>query len=278
MTPEPGYLLDNRTGEAGARFTALSALFDPSTFRHLTDLGVGAGWRCWEVGAGGPSVVNWLADRVGPTGAVLATDIDTSWLADTAPDTAPDTGATNVQVRLHDVAGDPPPNGELGPFDVVHARLVLVHVPDRDRALAHMVAAVRSGGWVLVEDADPALQPLSCLEETSPAEQLANKLRRGFRDLMAARGVDLAYGRKLPRLLRAAGLVDVGADASFPIAHPACRPLEQATIALIRDQLVANHIATDTEIDRHLANVAAGRLDLAQPPMVAAWGRAQQPA
>jgi hypothetical protein len=32
-------------------------------------------------------------------------------------------------------------------------------------------------------------------------------------------------------------------------------------------------VATAAEIERHLANVAAGRLDLAQPPLVAAWGR-----
>jgi hypothetical protein len=32
-------------------------------------------------------------------------------------------------------------------------------------------------------------------------------------------------------------------------------------------------VATEEDIERHLANVAAGRLDLAQPPMIAAWGR-----
>ncbi|HEY0530993.1 MAG TPA: class I SAM-dependent methyltransferase [Actinoplanes sp.] len=49
------------------------------------------------------------------------------------------------EVRRHDVAADPPP--EPGTFDLVHARLVLVHVPDRARALATMAAALRPGGW-----------------------------------------------------------------------------------------------------------------------------------
>ena len=65
-----------------------------------------------------------------------------------------------------------------------------------------------------VEDADPAMQPRSCLEETGPAEVLANRLHRGFRYLLSERGVDLAYGRTLPRRLRAAGLVGVEADAA----------------------------------------------------------------
>ena len=59
------YLLDNARREAGARFGALAELFDTVTFRHISVLGIGPGWRCWEVGAGGPSVPAWLSDRVG---------------------------------------------------------------------------------------------------------------------------------------------------------------------------------------------------------------------
>ena len=266
MPASPGvpgrYLLSNDAPEAMDRFTAFTTLFDPATFRHLDGLGLAAGWRCWEVGAGGTSVVNLLAERVGPAGYVLATDINVTWAG--AAD------APNVEVIGHDVAADPPP---AGPFDLVHARLVLVHVPGRAAALATMVAALRPGGVLLVEDADPALQPLSCPDEMGPAQELANRMRRGFRTLLADRGVDLAYGRSLPRRLRAAGLSQVGADAGFPVSDPACNELEMATVNLIRDQLLEHGIATADEIELHLANVAAGMLDLAQPPMISCWGR-----
>ena len=257
------YLLDNRSAAASPRLDALAAVFDPTTFRHVDALGIGEGWHCWEVGAGGPSVVRWLAQRVGPGGRVLATDIDVSWTQSAA--------GRGVEVRRHDVARDPPPAES---FDLVHARLVLVHVAGRADALRSMVQALRPGGWILVEDADPALQPLSSLDPRSSEDELANRLRTGFRALMAERGADLAYGRTLPGLLRGAGLVDVAADAYFPVAMPECAALETTTIELIRDQLVQHGIATAAEIDSHLANVAAGRLDLAQPPMVSAWGRA----
>jgi hypothetical protein len=91
--------------------------------------------------------------------------------------------------------------------------------------------------------------------------------------LLAERGVDLAYGRKLPRLLHDAGLVDVAADAYFPVALPACAQLETATMALIGEDLMAHGVATAEELRRHLSNVDAGLLDLAQPPMISAWGR-----
>ncbi|MFF6991572.1 methyltransferase domain-containing protein [Streptomyces sp. NPDC010273] len=262
MTRSDGYLLDNRQSEAGQRFDAFATLFDPTTFRHLEGLGVGPGWRVWEVGVGGTSVVSWLAKKVGPTGKVLATDIDTSQVASA--------GRPPIEVRVHDVGVEEPP-GEG--FDLVHARLVLVHVPDRERALHSMIASLRSGGRLLIEDADPALQPLLCPDEHGPEQQLANRLRHGFRELLAARGADLSYGRRLPRLLREAGLRRVEADAYFPVTSPACAALESATVRQIRDQLVTAGLATDEDIDRHLANVASGSMDLATAPMISAWGR-----
>ena len=262
MTSDEGYLLDNSQAEAGVRFRALAELFDPSTVRHLTDLGVAPGWRCWEVGAGGRSIPARLADLVGAGGLVVATDIDTSWLGESA-------GA--LQVQCHDVGHDDPPAGDL---DLVHARLVLTHVPRRAEALASMISALRPGGWLLLEEADPGLQPLLCPDEHGPAERLANRLRHGFRTLMAGRDADLAYGRTLPRLLRAHGLTDVAADAWFPLGGPACTALEVATVQQIRDRLIAGGIATAAEIDEHLANLAAGRLpDLATSPLVSARGR-----
>jgi SAM-dependent methyltransferase len=260
VTEDRGYLLANQQAEAGRRFDALAELFDASTFRHLTAVGLESGWRVWEVGAGGPSVPSWLAAQVGLTGRVLATDIDTRWL-DRVP---------GVEVLRHDVGTERAPDG---PFDLVHARLLLVHVPDRDAALARMAGALRPGGWLVVEEADPALQPLVCLEGAGPGEELANRLKAGFRQLLAARGADLAYGRSLPRRLREIGLIGVAADAYFPMTAPACNDLERASVEQVRDQLVAHGLATAAEIDQHLATVASAALDLATSPMITVWGR-----
>ncbi|GAA1265934.1 class I SAM-dependent methyltransferase [Streptomyces javensis] len=292
MTSETGYLLDNRQREAGRRFDALAELFDPWTLDHLDQLGLAAGWRCWEVGAGGPSVPTALAERVGPTGRVLVTDIDTSWLracvtspagraasgthADPAGDvtqalTKPSGPATGpIEVRRHDVARDEPPGDG---FDLVHVRLVLVHLPDRAEALRRMAGAVRPGGWLVVEDADPALQPLACPDERGPAEELANRIRRGFRALLAERGVDLAFGRTLPALLRGAGLHDVRAEGCFPLTSPACRELEAATVRQLRGRLVAGGLATEEEIERHLDHLRGEGMDVTTAPLITCWGR-----
>jgi len=260
-SPDHRYLLDNARMEAGERFTWLAELFDGVTRGHFDRLGVTAGWRCWEVGAGGPSIPRALAASVGPTGYVLATDINPAWLDSDG----------GYEVRQHDIVQDPPP--QPGTFDLVHARLVLVHLPDRARALATMAAALRPGGWLLVEDADTELQPLACLDEFGPAQERANRLRRAARELLARRGADLRFGRTLPRALRAAGLVDVAASGFFPVGGVACNRLEAATVRMIRTELLAAGLANDADIDAHLAAVDAGELDLTYAPLISAWGR-----
>jgi SAM-dependent methyltransferase len=174
VTAADGYLLDNRQAEAGQRFDALSEPFDACTFRHLEAVGIAPGWRVWEVGAGGPAAPSWLYRRVRPQGRVLATDIDIRWLDP----------AGGYEVLRHDVGLDPPPDDV---FDLVHARLLLGHVPQRDRALEVLVSVLRPGGWLVLEEADPALQPLVCVDEIGPAQQLANRLKTGFRRLRTRR-------------------------------------------------------------------------------------------
>jgi hypothetical protein len=110
-------------------------------------------------------------------------------------------------------------------------------------------------------------------DESGPDQRLGNRLRTGFRQLMVDRGVDLAYGRTLPRRLRDAGLVDVQADAYFPITGPACTTLERATVRQIRQRLIEAGLATDAEIEEHLRNIDSGLLDLATAPLISAWGR-----
>ncbi|HWU88224.1 MAG TPA: methyltransferase domain-containing protein [Kofleriaceae bacterium] len=256
---DQGYLLPNRQAGAARRLALLGEIYDPWTIGHLESIGIASGWRCWEAGAGGPNVATWLAARVGNAGRVLATDLDTSGLA----------GAHGIEIRRHDLTRDPVPDGT---FDLVHARLVLVHIPERERVLAAMIAALRPGGWILIEEADPGLQLLATLQ-TGEAAERAQRIRSGFRALLKARGADLCWGRSLPQRLRAAGLTGVRADALVTLTHPACAELERITIGMLRDALISSGHTTVDELEAHLASVASGELDIAQPPLVSAWGR-----
>jgi tRNA A58 N-methylase Trm61 len=73
MTNDPHYVFK---ADARDRLRAAEELLDDGTTRLLARLGVGAGWRCLEVGAGGGSIARWLANAVGPDGKVIATDVE----------------------------------------------------------------------------------------------------------------------------------------------------------------------------------------------------------
>jgi ubiquinone/menaquinone biosynthesis C-methylase UbiE len=126
-----------------ARLEAAEDLMDDGTIRVLERLGTRSGWRCLEVGAGGGSIARWLAERVAPLGHVVATDINTRDLKTS--------GHATLEVRQHDIVADPI---EEAAFDLVHARLVLEHLRERDQVLDKLARALRPGGWLVVEDVD----------------------------------------------------------------------------------------------------------------------------
>ena len=243
------------------QFAVLGDLLNERTFHHILALGIREGWHCWEAGAGAASVPSWLAERVGSRGRVLASDIDTSALED----------AENrpFEVRRHDLTVDSPPAAE---FDLVHARLVLEHLSDPSAALATLVAALRPGGWLLVETSDPMLAPSACPDETGPDQALANKLRAAVWSAMATR-TDMSLGRTLPRRLRAAGLSSVGAEVAFALGGPGARHMQRTLVTRARPALIGAGSATGEEIDRHLADLDTAQLDIAVFPIVSAWGR-----
>src|ERR1700744_6562924 len=198
---ESRYVFDNAaTAETGLRSAGLEATFDPSTIGYLTGIGVTAGWACWEIGAGGGSIARWLAERVWPTGTVLATDIDPRFI--------PPSQLSHLEVAHHDITTDAIP---LARYDLIHARLVLSHLPKRRDVLGRLVQALRPGGWLVIEDFCHAFQRGS--EPTDPAEVKFRKVFLALGNFMErATGNQRDFATSLPQLLADLGLADVGGE------------------------------------------------------------------
>lgn len=141
-----GLGLSNQWSDEQKRLAGVEATYDPGTFRFLDMLGLGVGMHCLELGGGGGSVARWMAERVGPSGSVLVTDIDVGALDGCE--------GPNIEVRVHDAGTDPI---DECAFDIIHSRLVLEHIPARFEVLDKLVAALRPGGALLIENADLAL-------------------------------------------------------------------------------------------------------------------------
>jgi protein-L-isoaspartate O-methyltransferase len=194
------YAFDNSAADAPAQLASLQAFLDPVTTARIAALRLPTGARCWEVGAGAGSIAAWLGEHVGPTGSVVATDINTSRLDHLV-------GSGNVTVVEHDVTTLDPPDDE--PYDLIHARLVLLHLPSRERILSAFVDNLAPGGWLLLEEFD-CTRPLHVYTSGSDVDtQLFGRVTGAMIDALIARGADMAWARDVHLAMVRAGLVDV---------------------------------------------------------------------
>jgi SAM-dependent methyltransferase len=264
-----GYIFSQEWQDERDRLGALSVQFDPVTLRHLAAAGVEPGWRCLELGAGTGSVAGWLAGAVGPGGRVLATDLDTRFLRG-LPDPP-------VEVRRHDLTTDPL---EDAAFDLIHARAVLEHLPNRADLVKRLVPALRPGGVMLLEDTVFG-PPLAAVTRgfAQPAG-LAPLILRVFEAVssgIAAVGGDVVgFGLELPAVMTAAGLVDV--DAEFTARLIRGGSLEAAFYELslrqLGDRLVAAGLLAERDVTAMLDAVRDPASQWLSLGLVSAWGRA----
>jgi SAM-dependent methyltransferase len=170
----------------------LAQAYDPASTAHLADTGITTGWHCLEIGAGGGSIATWLAERVAPTGRVVATDVK--------PHRIPP--AAGLTVLRHDVVRDPLPSG---PFDLVHARLVLLHLREREAVLADLVRCLRPGGVLQLDEFDLSYGPV-LLAGDPP---LYRRFLAAKAAVLVAAGADPGWGARVPAAMRAAGLAEI---------------------------------------------------------------------
>ncbi|OBJ49203.1 bifunctional 2-polyprenyl-6-hydroxyphenol methylase/3-demethylubiquinol 3-O-methyltransferase UbiG [Mycobacterium sp. 1423905.2] len=186
------YVYDPAFAEERTRLSGMERLWDPGTQALLGELGVGdtdKRWHCLEVGAGGGSLLRWLTAR---RATVVAVDIDTRFIEALAGDT--------IDVRRLDIRTDDLPRDE---FDLVHARLVLEHLPDRGQIIDRLVAALRPGGWLVIEDYD--WTPFGFEGQDAQLQRAADAVLA----FMKRAGFEPHYGRRVVADLAAAGLNEV---------------------------------------------------------------------
>jgi SAM-dependent methyltransferase len=223
---------------------------------------VGPGWRCLDVGAGDGSVARWLALRVAPEGRVTATDLNPRFLVGH--------GFPNLEVRRHDLLTD---DLESGCYDLVHCRFVLMHLPDPLRALQRLAAAVRPGGWLLLEEMD-----VSAFGAADPAHPRAAGFDRRMRALhltLQSRGtMDPCLGRRLPALIEGQGLRDLGYDGVTLIGRggDALARNRRMNLQLLRGRLSAETL-TEADLDELECAFGDRSFWFVGFTSVGAWGR-----
>jgi SAM-dependent methyltransferase len=191
------YVYDQGYAEERQRISGMETLWDPGSRALLDELGIAPGWKCLEVGAGGGSMVEWMAGR---GASVLAVDIDTRFVDHLASET--------IEVRRADVRTDELPQTE---FDLVHSRLVLEHLTDRRQILDRLVAALRPGGWLVIEDYD--WTAYGWVRDDPQLERVGDAIFA----FMQRAGFEPRYGRRVVDDISEAGLTDVRGEGRIRV-------------------------------------------------------------
>jgi SAM-dependent methyltransferase len=246
------------------RLRHLAATLDPGTQRRMRTLGIRPGWRCLEIGAAEGSMTRWMAEQVGPSGRVVAGDIDLRFLQGLR--------LANVEVRELDVRSH---EIETGSFDLAYCRTLLLHLPDPDAALAKLARSLRSGGWLLAEDSDMCVS-LAADPDHPDAALFESVHRRVWDHLRAVKRFDTRFGRTLPPRLRALGLLDLGFEASagFQSGGSPAAELQRRNLGVnLRPMLVDAGVVSERELERVLSLYADPAFGYLAGLTVAAWGR-----
>ena len=243
-----------------ARLERIAELTDPATIRYLEQIGVAEGWVCAEVGAGAGSIARWLSNRVGHFGKVVAVDTEPEFMAGV---TAP-----NLELRTDDITTTPL---EEGSYDLVHAKILLMHLDERERVLGEFVRALKPGGFLLVEEAD-----IRSIQRVDPPSPLLTRAAAALETFFYFGGADPGYGMKLLPAVRRTGLKVLGTDCQLTAVQAGTPEVQTITMSLAK---LAPMIVTAGLMGQKEVEAAFDQLEqpsetvIYTPTTVSVWGQ-----
>ncbi|MFJ8108305.1 class I SAM-dependent methyltransferase [Streptomyces sp. NPDC096132] len=244
-----------RAGE-GERIDFGALAYDDITMARLRALGVGWGWHCLDLGAGTGTVSRRLLDEAG-VASVLAVDRDVRFLR-----ARPVPGLDVLEADI--TAADFAP----GRFGLVHARFVLMHLPERDRLITALAELVAPGGVLVLSDA------VDLTSDRTPDTPYNAVMRAMWQGLRATIGTDVTWVPSYPQLLRGVGLVSVAAEIHVPPLLPGS-PISRFwadTWERSRAAMLATGLVDDTAVDAAVRYLNSDECAALSAGMLTVWG------
>jgi SAM-dependent methyltransferase len=249
----PGYSISGGRADAD-RLDRQAAVMAAASHAFLARVGLAPGWNSLDVGCGTGQVTLEMAHIVGTSGRVLGVDIDSQAIA-MAGELAASAGL-RVEFGVADVATG---LGEVDTFDLAYARLVLSHLTDPMAALRSMVAAVKPGGTVAIEDLYTGTL------RSDPPTAALDRLQDIYCATVRFSGGDPTIGPRLPAMLTGAGLSGI---AQTTVDNPMTTPRERFFLAELLDNMRKSILAAGAATAAELAEVRQAVAAAADDPNV----------
>jgi len=245
------------------RLQMLEQVHDPRTIELLGRAGLRSGQSCAEIGAGAGSVAQHMTGVVGRAGRVVAVDINPRFLM---------SGLTaRLDVRQADITT--PGSLEREAYDVIHARFLLVHLQDPVRAVSNMVAALKPGGALIVEE--PDFRTAFSASTDRRERTSVDAVNRAICALYAGMGKDPGFGIRLPGITQGAGIREMLVEVMAPLVPGGERmaTMMGSSVSHLRGLLVDTGAATAEDVDRYCAASASAAVWASYYSTVSVLGR-----
>ena len=262
------YALGSSAGES-ARLRRQAEELAPDSAALLDRVGLRPGQSAIDLGCGPRGILDLLAGRVSPGGRVVGLDADPAHTA-MAAEFVSGRALSGVEILTADARHTGLPSGS---FDLVHARTLLINLPDPAQVVAEMVRLAKPEGVVAV--AEPDTEHALCY----PPNRAWDRICAIFPVAFSRNGADPAIGRRVPELFRQAGLAEVRAESRTQMYPPgnSRRTVRLDLVRAMRPQIVEMGLASAAELDEL---DAAARPHLEDPRTVVmsgllflVWGR-----
>jgi ubiquinone/menaquinone biosynthesis C-methylase UbiE len=261
------YLLGDSRGEI-RHLVAQAEVYAEEAEQLLDMIRLEPGRAAIDVGCGVLGVLHLLAERVGPNGHVVGLDRQARIIAE-GRKLAEQSGLAVEFVEADATATELP----AASFDLVHARTLLLNVDNPEQVVAEMVRLVRPDGVVALQEPDSGAW--TC----DPPHPAFDLLKSAVVEAYRCTGKDFDVGRRIARLLREAGAVDVRvrATARATQAGEYYQTFVLTLANLVREVITASCGLTDDQLDAYAADLrdhleAPGTITC-QPVIWQAWGR-----
>jgi SAM-dependent methyltransferase len=268
--PQDGYAL-GRTTEEYERLRAQARVWESAAGRAFDQVALAPGATCLDAGCGPGETMRLMAQRVGTSGHVTGVDVDAP-LGAQAVAMLHAAGHRQCDfARVDLAAGEPVPGA---PFELVYARLLLYHLPQRVAVLKRLWDAVVPGGHLLVQDYD--LHSSGVLPALASMDECLRVVVGAF----SAAGCDVRVGARLPQLFAQAGIgTPDGTDVAGrlePLAD--AHRMFTAVFRSVLPTAIANRITTEQRGAACLSEIAHDAQRFPDRPalwplLIGAWKR-----
>lgn len=242
------------------------------SIRFFSGIGIAPGMRVLDVGCGNGDLSRVMAELVGAEGEVVGIDRSEGVLA--AARAVPAVGnVAPVQYQTVDLSAEMP---DLGLFDAIVGRRVLMYLPDAAATLVQLARLAKSGAILAFQEHARADLP-SGTEALPVHRQCYNMMW----DTVAAERGDVALGYRLMPLIREAGfaieharsegvLIQPGETSFLPTLMRMMLPRmiergvagqDETDLDLLAEHLEAEYRATESTIFWDLAFLVSGRFE-----------------